>query len=307
MAMASVQLTYAWFPGCVSRGACRELYQSMTRVATALGIELVELKEAACTGAGVISEREPDVADAINTRTFALAQRLGLPLLNNCSTCQGVMSAVQARVHADPHRLQRINEALAEEGLRYDGGLTIKNFLWVLVEDYGLDQLKRLVTRPLSGLRVAPFYGCYILRPVEKLGLDARPERAQYLERVISAVGAEPVDFPGKTRCCGFPILTMNRRNSLAMAGKHLADVQELGADCMVTPCPLCHLNLDAQQPDAARTIRQPLALPILHLPQLVGLALGWSPRELGMQKHIVSTRQIEQRLQPAPVGALGR
>jgi succinate dehydrogenase / fumarate reductase cytochrome b subunit len=305
--MATAALKYAWFPGCVSRGACRELHQSMRHVAAALGIELVELKEAACTGAGVISERQPDVADAINTRTFAMAQQLELPLLNNCSTCQGVMSAVQARVHADPLRLARINEALAEEGLQYTNGLTIKNLLWALIEDYGLDRLKGLVKRPLRGLRVAPFYGCYILRPAEKLGLDERPERGQYLEWVISALGAEPVDFAGKTRCCGFPILTMNRRNSLAMAGKHLADAQDLGADCMVTPCPLCHLNLDAQQPDAAKITRTQLALPILHLPQLIGLALGMSMQELGMQKHVVSVRQIEQKIRQGVAAPVAR
>ncbi|MBI4529905.1 MAG: CoB--CoM heterodisulfide reductase iron-sulfur subunit B family protein [Candidatus Latescibacteria bacterium] len=292
-------MKYAWFPGCVSKGACRELYRSMTAVAGRLGLELVELQEAACTGAGVLSERDPELADTINARTFAMAERLGLPLLNICSTCQGVMSQVNAKLNGDPTYLARVNEALAEEGLAYHGTTEIKNLLWVLVEDIGLERLKGLVTHPLRGLRIAPFYGCYILRPSSLLGFDAYPERGSYLEQIISAVGGEPVDFNGKTKCCGFPILTMNRDTSLSMAGDHLLEAKGRGADCLVTPCPLCHLNLDANQPDAARVKKRSIGLPILHLPQLIGLSMGIQPKALGLNRHIVSTKGITAKVAP--------
>ncbi len=283
----------AFWPGCVSKGACPELYQSITRVAPLLGLELVELYEASCTGAGVLSESNAELADTLNARTFAMAEKLGLPLMNICSTCQGVMSHHRQRLRDDPARLAAVNGLLAEEGLRYSGDVEIKNFLWLLVEDVGLEKLRSLVVRPLAGLRVAPFYGCYILRPTERLGYQERPEREQYLEMITEALGGEPIDYYGKTKCCGFPILTMNRRNSLSMAGDHLLEAKGKGADCMVTPCPLCHLNLDAQQPDAAAIKKTPIGLPVLHLPQLVGLALGVPPQEMRLNRHVVSTGAV--------------
>jgi succinate dehydrogenase / fumarate reductase cytochrome b subunit len=293
-------MKYAFWPGCVSKGACPELYQSMVRVAPELGIELEELYDGNCTGAGVISEHSLETADALNARNFAMAQRLGLPLINICSTCQGVQSMAQQRLRKNPALAAQVNEALAEEGLRYDAeaGLAVKNFLWVLVEDLGLDRLRRMVKKPLSGLKAGPFYGCYILRPEAVLGYDEHPDRDHYLEYVIEAVGATLITYEGQDKCCGFPILTINKKNSLTMAANHLSEAQDEGADCLVTPCPLCHLNLDAQQPDAAKyaTVNG-LEVPILHLPQLIGLALGIDAKELRVDRHVVSTRKVLSRL----------
>jgi succinate dehydrogenase / fumarate reductase cytochrome b subunit len=265
----------------------------MVKASAKLGIELEELYDGNCTGAGVISEREPELADALNARNFALAQKMGLDLINICSTCQGVQSLVQEKLDRDEAYRAKINAQLAEEGLEYTPGLTIKNFMWVLVEDFGLDKLKEQVTRPLAGLRCGPFYGCYILRPSRILGMDEHPERDEYLDRIIEAVGAEPVDYEGKNKCCGFPILTNNRKNSLTQAGTHIAEAKDKGADCLVTPCPLCHLNLDAQQPSAAQVIERELGVPILHLPQLIGLAIGIAPDELRMDRHVVGTQKV--------------
>ncbi|MBI2912853.1 MAG: CoB--CoM heterodisulfide reductase iron-sulfur subunit B family protein [Chloroflexi bacterium] len=289
-------MRYAYWPGCVAKGGCPELYVSMSKVAETLGIELVELHEASCTGFGVLSEQDQELADTLNCRTFAMAEKLGAPLMNICSTCQGVMSAADRRAREDPEYLARINETLAEEGLHYSGNLEIKNFLWVLVEDVGLDALRSKVKRPLTGLRAAPFYGCYILRPSETLGIDGK-KRDTYLEQVIEAVGAEPVDFYGKSKCCGYPIVTMNRTNSLSMAGDHLLEAKEKGADVMVTPCPLCHLNLDGQQPAVEGIKKQRIGLPVIHLPQMVGLALGIPARELRLNRHVVSTAAVAAKI----------
>jgi succinate dehydrogenase / fumarate reductase cytochrome b subunit len=275
----------------------------MIKVSARLGIELDELYDGNCTGAGVISEHEPELADALNARNFALAQQRGLDLINICSTCQGVQSLVQDKLDRDEAYRAHINEKLAEEGLEYEPGLTIKNFMWVLVEDFGLDKLTAQVTRPLTGLRAGPFYGCYILRPSRVLGMAEHPERDSYLDDIIEAVGAQPVDYEGKNKCCGFPILTNNRKNSLTQAGSHIAEAQDQGADCLVTPCPLCHLNLDAQQPSAASVIQRELGLPILHLPQLIGLAIGIEPKELRMDRHVVGTRKVLDKVL-AKVGA---
>jgi succinate dehydrogenase / fumarate reductase cytochrome b subunit len=180
-------------------------------------------------------------------------------------------------------------------------GFTNKNFLWLLVEDYGLDRLADQVVRPLSGLRVGPFYGCYVLRPKHRLGYEEHPERDLYLEQVIEALGGEVVEYDGARKCCGFPVVTMNRETSLRQAGTHVGDALDAGADCLVTPCPLCHLNLDMQQPEAAKVVNRDLGLAVLHLPQLVGLALGATPKELGMNQHIASTKWVEERLTGVP------
>ncbi len=297
------KLKYAWWPGCVAKGAAPELYVSTKLVAERLGIELVELDQATCTGAGVIQEQNPEMADALNVRTFAIAQQMGLPLMNICSTCQGIESMVADKMAKDPEYLAKVNAILADEGLSYTPGLEIKNFLWVLVEDLGLDALKALVKRPMTGVHVGPFYGCYILRPSQILGFDDHPDRDQYLEQVIEAVGASVVDYTGKKKCCGFPILTINRENSLKQTGNHIHEAQDHGADALVSPCPLCHLNLDAQQPAAKAVIKHDIDLPILHLPQMIGLALGIEPKDLRLDHHVVSTKKLLGKLQqPARV-----
>jgi len=285
---------YAFYPGCVAKGACPELKIAAENTAKVLGIELVELKEAACTGAGVISEHEPELADTLNARTFAMAEKLGLPLMNICSTCQGNMSRSNNNMKNDPELLKRINETLAEEGLSYSGNLEIKNFLWVLVEDFGLDKLKAQVKKPLANVKTAPFYGCYIIRPTWELEIDKNQPRHTYLEQVIETCGGTVTDYSGKDKCCGFPIQSMNKKNSFTMTANHLSEAKSEGADCLVTPCPLCHLNLDANQPDVQKYVSgEPLDMPVLHLPQLVGLALGLEAGEVGLHKNIIDTKKI--------------
>ena len=290
-------MKYAFYPGCVARGGTPELYDSTIAVAAKLGIELDEIVGAACTGAGVLQEKGLKLGDTLNARTFAMAERMGLTtILTICSTCQGVMSQANHRLLNDAAYLAEINEELKPEGLEYTGRVVVKHLAWVLVEEVGLEALRPLVVNPLPDLKVAPFYGCYILRPSWALGLDENPGREFYLERIIEACGAEPVNFPGRTKCCGFPILLINEANSTAMVGNHTSSAKEHGADAMVTPCPLCHLNLDGYQPKAAAQRGEKIGLPILHLPQLLGLAFGIAPKELGLQKHIVSAKPILEK-----------
>jgi succinate dehydrogenase / fumarate reductase, cytochrome b subunit len=290
----------AYWPGCVSRGFTPELHGSMAKIAPLLDIELVEIDRGACCGAGVIAEHNQELADTLNARTFALAQQTGAMMMNICSTCQGAQSECQERLDADPDYRAMINSHLEPEGLRYERGgreWVNKNLLWLLVEDLGLDALRETVVRPLEGLRVAPFYGCYIVRPTHRLGYDEFPRRDFYLDDVIEALGGTPVDYAGSHKCCGFPVITMARTTSLRQAGRHLADAIDAGADCLVTPCPLCHLNLDLQQPDAEKYVERSLGIPVLHLPQLLGLALGLEPKELGMDKHVVKTREVQRKV----------
>ena len=286
----------AYWPGCVSRGFTPELHGSMAQVAPMLDIELVELDRANCCGAGVIAEHSQELADTLNARTFALAQAVpGADLMMNiCSTCQGAQSECQERLDANAEYRSFINGTLkVTDGLEYQEGVVNKNFLWVLVEDIGLDHLKTLVKRPLTDLKVGPFYGCYIVRPTARLGIDDANPRDTYLAQVIEALGGTVIDYAGSHKCCGFPIITMNKEASLKQAGTHLGDAVDAEADCLVTPCPLCHLNLDLQQPLAERAVGRDLNMPVLHLPQLVGLALGLTPKELGLQRHVVKPTSV--------------
>ena len=152
-------MKYAFYPGCVARGACPELYEATIAICSKLGIELdtEAMKSASCTGAGVLQEKNQRLGDTLNARNFALASKSGLPLMTICSTCQGTMSQAHDRLKDETYRSE-INEILSEEGLQYKGEVIVKHLLWILVEDIGLENLKSKVATPLEGLRVAPFY-----------------------------------------------------------------------------------------------------------------------------------------------------
>ncbi len=294
-------LKYAYFPGCVAQGACRELYQSTAALTQALGIELIELKKASCCGSGTFKEESQLLEDTVNARNIALAEELNLPLLTHCSTCQGVIGNVDERLkeaqETNPAYLEQINGLLQKESCSpYRGSSEVKHLLWALVGDYGLEALQERVTRKLSNLKCAAFYGCYILRAQKSIPFDD-PYQPESMENVFRAVGATPVYYRGRTQCCGWPLSSYATNQAFKMAGMHIQDAIAAGADCMVTPCPLCHLNLDSRQPEVEKVIERKLGLPVLHLPQLVALALGIEPKQLGLEKHIVSTRPVLEKL----------
>jgi succinate dehydrogenase / fumarate reductase cytochrome b subunit len=219
-----------------------------------------------------------------------MAESKDADLMTICSTCQGVLSNVSYGLGRDQQRLDKVNKTIGDQGYTYGGKTKVKHLLWMLFEDIGIDRIRAAIKHKLTGLKIAPFYGCYILRPAEALGLIERPERKTYLEQLIALLGAEAVEYSGSTKCCGFPMLTFNRDKSLSMAGNHIIEAKDKGADLLVTPCPLCHLNLDGQQPDAARVLKKDIGVPIFHLPQLLGLAFGFSPEELRLNHHVVPT-----------------
>lgn len=294
-------LKYAYFPGCVAQGACRELYQSTQVLSECLGIELIELKKASCCGSGTFKEDSQLLEDTVNARNIALAESLNLPLLTHCSTCQGVIGRVDDRLkgfhESDPAYLDKVNGLLKNEGCSpYRGTTEIKHLLWALVADFGLGELQARVTRQLRGLKCAAFYGCYLLRAQGHLKYDD-PYQPESMENVFRAVGAMPVYYRGRTQCCGWPLSSYAPETSFQMAGNHIEEAIQAGADCLVTPCPLCHLNLDSRQPEVEKVIGRKLGLPVLHLPQLVALALGVEPAKLGLDRHIVSTRPVLEKL----------
>ena len=293
-----MSLKYALYPGCAAKGATPELYQSTMAIIGRLGIEVVELHAASCCGAGVISEADPDVALALNARSFAQAEALGLDVMTICGTCQGIMGAANKRLK-DPTTRERINRMLAQEGITYRGTIQVKHLLWIVVREVGLQRVREQIRVPLSDFKIAPFYGCYILRPSWDLGFDD-PENPTSLEKVIQTAGGEPVAYAGRTKCCGFPIILEKEAIAVAMAGQNMKEAKEEGADFMVTPCPLCHMSLDIYQDRAGQAVNTSLNLPILHLPQLLGLAMGIPAKDLGVSRHFISVdaivRTVEKR-----------
>ncbi|RMH06834.1 MAG: heterodisulfide reductase subunit B [Nitrospirae bacterium] len=285
-------LKYAFYPGCAAKGATPELYQSTMAILAHLGLEVVELEAASCCGAGVLTEKDPEVALTLNARTFAQAERLGLDVMTICGTCQGVMAQANKRLQDDPELRQRVNRLLQEEGLTYEGRVQVKHLLWIVVKEVGLKRLAERSQFPLADIRIAPFYGCYILRPSWLLGFDD-PEHPTSLEKVIRAVGAEPVMYSGRTKCCGFPVILEREAVALAMNGNNLKEAKEEGADCLVTPCPLCHMSLDIYQERAGHAVRANFNLPILHLPQLIGLAMGIPAQQLGTARHLIPVESL--------------
>lgn len=299
--MSSKPLQYAYFPGCVAQGACRELYQSTNALTQALGIELIELKKAACCGSGTYKEDSQLLEDTVNARNIALAESLNLPLLTHCSTCQGVIAHVDERLKEAQQKntvyLEQINGFLAKEHCSpYQGTTEVKHLLWALVADYGLDRLQEQVTRKLTGLNCAAFYGCYLLRAQKSLPYD-NSFQPESMENVFRTVGANPIYYRGRTQCCGWPLSSYATTQSFQMAGTHIQEAIDAGADCLVTPCPLCHLNLDSRQPEVEKVVGKQLGLPVLHLPQLVALAVGIAPDKLGLQRHVISTKPVLEKL----------
>lgn len=287
------ELKYAYYPGCVAKGACQELHASTTAIAKVLGIELVELHKASCCGSGTFKETDELMEDTVNARNIALAEEMNLPVMTQCSTCQGVLGRVNDKLKfGDEKRRDRVNEFLGEQGHHYRGTTEVLHLLWILIRDYGLDRLKQKMKRSLSPLKCASFYGCYLLRAQTVTRFDD-PYKPESLENVFRTLGATPIYYEGRVQCCGWPISSYATNASFSMAGRHLSAAIDAGADCIVTPCPLCHLNLDSRQPEVEKVIGRKLDIPILHLPQLIGLALGIDPVTLGLNRHIVSTTPV--------------
>jgi succinate dehydrogenase / fumarate reductase, cytochrome b subunit len=285
-------MRFAYYPGCSARSTCAELNEATHRVAAKLGLELTELASATCTGARELRAIDPVSFFTLNLRILALAEREGLPLMTICNTCTLNLLDAHATFVNDPELASKVNAALSDEGLSYSGQTRITHFLWLLYEDIGIERLRELVVRPLNGLTVAAFYGCHITRPPQRYGfVDSRNNVA--LERLAELLGCQPIDYSGRTECCGFHTAAHDERVAIKLTGQHIKSARSGGANAMVTPCPLCHTVLDGFQREIEKDMGEKLNMPVLHLPQLVGLALGLSPKELRVDRHMVSPQAI--------------
>jgi len=289
----------AYYPGCVAKESGRELDLSTRWVCRALGVELVDFAKFSCCGSGFIDEANETLNVAINARNIAIAEAAGLDLMTVCSTCQGMLTLAKLRMN-DATVRAKVEGALRPLGITYRGTAKVSHLLRVLVEDVGLAAIKSKVRRPLSGVKVGAFYGCHLLRPADEMQWES-PEEPHSFEDLLTVLGAEPVFYRGRVMCCGFPVQFVKQETAGRVAGRQILDAKAHGADAMATPCPLCHISLDAYQKPASKLVNHPLDMPVFHLPQLVGLALGAAPEELGLSRHLVSTEPVLAKLPAAP------
>lgn len=290
-------MKYGFFPGCVLEGASKEDYLATVAVAQKLGIELIELPGWTCCGASHVQDINPLVTLSTNARNIALAESLNLDILTVCNTCTLMLREAKEELDGNAAKKAQVNEILKEADMEYKGTSEVTHFLWVLIRDYGLENLKKKVVKPLRGLRVAEYYGCHILRPQETMGFEDF-QIPSSLSDLISAIGATPINFSRKLDCCGFHAVYPAHDSVMQMTGSINRDAVNEGADCVVTPCPLCQMQLDMFQQEARQTVPMSKDMPILHMSQLVGLALGIKPEEMGMPKrHLTSTQEVEKFL----------
>jgi len=288
----------AYYKGCLASLSAKELDIATQALAPRLGIEIDELESVTCCGAGDIHEAEPDYYLHLNARILAYAEQTGAKVLMTiCNVCTLNLRQADLQLKGDEALRERVNRNLAGVGApAYNGGVDVKHFLWLVSEGDGYERLKEVAHKGLKGLRIAPFYGCQILRPSKLLGHDD-PDNPTSLERIIEACGGEAVDYPAKIKCCGFPIIQAREEVALGELIQPIEQATEAGADAIVTPCPLCHLSLDAWQQKLEKQTGKRYDVPIFHLAQLIGVAAGLEESELKFKRHVVSMRPALEKL----------
>jgi len=286
-------MKYAYYLSCINESLTKELDRSLECWKNDLGIVLVKLEAGTCCGGSNFDFVNPDLCLVNNARNIALAEQLDLDLVTSCNTCLLGIRHAKTILDGSEEKRKYVNRYLEKESLEYKGTSEVKHLLWVLNEDYGLDRLAEKVVKPLTGLKLAPFYGCHILRPSALMGVD-NPNAPKSLDLLLETLGAETVEYKSKNRCCGFHTLLVAEEQSLDICGGAVQDGIDSGADFIVTPCPLCHTSLDSYQKKALSKQNRNDSIPILHLSQVVGLALGYSSKELGIDRHIVSESVLQ-------------
>jgi heterodisulfide reductase subunit B len=268
----------------------RAYHVSAVETARALGVELRELEDWNCCGATAYFHIDELLAYTLCARNLAMAERTGLDLVAPCAGCFKNLHAATAHLRDDPDLADHINDALRSDDLHVTGTGRVRHLIEVFVEDVGIGTIRSRVRIPLTGLRVAPYYGCQVVRP-QKAGEAA--ERVRFFEDLLEAVGATPVAFPARLRCCGGSLIATQRTTALALVHDVLASASALGAQLIATLCPLCQINLECYQPQARRAGPPLPAVPVLYFTQILGVALGIPPKRLGIGRELVRADRV--------------
>jgi len=281
---------YAYYPGCSLESLAMSYHLSTIETARELGLELKEIPDWNCCGATAYFHADELLAYTLVARNLAKAEGMGLDFVAPCSGCYKNAYFTNAYLQEDPDLADHINFALQADNLHLDGTLKVRHLIEVFIEDVGFEKIEETVSRPLNGLRVAPYYGCQLVRPRKN---SEEIENPQFFEELMSAIGAEPVEYATKTRCCGGSLIITNRKAALDMVYRLLQDAADRSADVIATICPLCNVNLELYQRQINREYKTDFSIPVMYFTQLLGLALGIAPGRLGIGKEVVSAAPL--------------
>ena len=282
-------LKYAYYPGCSLESTGIEYNNSTKIVAKHLGVELEEIPDWNCCGAVAAGSTSKLLAIALPARTLALAEKQGLDIAVPCAACFNNMKVTQYEVRQSKEMSKTVNEVIDME---YKGENEIKTLLEVLVDDVGIDKVKESVTRSLAGLKVASYYGCLLVRPPKVACFDD-PENPMSMDRLVEALGGEAVDWSYKVECCGAAYSSCKPEVANPMSRDILRNAKLNGADCILVACPLCFMNLDMRQKAIGQSDNTDYQLPIFYFTELMGLAFGYSAKELFLNKHFVNSAKL--------------
>jgi heterodisulfide reductase subunit B len=281
---------YTYFPGCSSGHGGAKAYDLSTRAAAkSLDTELVELENWNCCGSTPYTSVDELAAYCCSARNLALAEKIGFDLVTPCSACFVLLTKTNNALMEYPELRAQVKEALAAGNLKYNGTVKVRHLLDVFANDVGYDKIKSQVKKSLSGLKVAPYYGCQIVRPGPSFD---HPEFPKSLDGLVNSLGAEAVSFPLKARCCGGSLIISEEDVALDLLYKLFKSASSNGAQCIVTVCPLCQTNLDVYQGKVNQKFKTEFNIPVLFFTQLMGVAFGINSSDLGMKKCIVSAEK---------------
>lgn len=292
-------MRYAYYPGCSLEGGSNAYDASVRRVCEALDVDLEEINDWNCCGATEYFTQDRLAATCLIARNLALVGGDHQQVVAPCAACYLNLKKADAAMREDQATRDDVNEALAAGGLHYDPGrVGVRHLLEVLYDDVGEDSIRRKVVRPLGGLRVAPYYGCQIVRPMA--GVDD-PEHPTHMDEMLGWLDAEVIDYPVKAHCCGGHMTQISEPQALELIRRLLDSARRYEADVIACVCPMCQLNLDLYQGRVNNFFNENFQIPIVYLTQLVGVAMGFAEGDLGFGKEIVPAYPtIEFRLAQA-------
>lgn len=288
-------MKYLYYPGCSLRCTGRSYEESLLAVFDLLNIDYVELNDWNCCGATAYMAIDETKAFAIASRNLALAEEQfknekEINVIAPCSACYMVLLKTQNYLNQNPDEMSRIQFALKESGLKYEGKVKIRHPLDVLVNDLGIAEITKAVKFPLKGMRIASYYGCQTVRPIATFDDPRNPES---MDKLVKAIGAEPVDWPLKTRCCGASLTGTVEVVGLPLCHSIIFEAMKQRADVIATACSLCQFNLECYQKSINKKYKQSLHMVVMYFSQLLGLALGLTTKELGMNRLFVQPESI--------------
>lgn len=282
---------YLLFLGCAIPYRLPSYEISARKVLDKLGVELVEMPEFNCCGFP-LDPVNHDMMLTLAARNLCLAEQQNLNIMTLCNGCFGILNHVNKELKEDKEVKEKVNGYLKEIGMEFKGTITVKHLIHVLAEDVGFEKIKETVQKPLNQLCVAQHSGCHVVRPAKYIGFED-PENPTTLKKLIQVTGAKCLDYMDETECCGAPIVGVNDKIPLQLAREKLGHVGAVGAQAMITVCPYCHIMYDLNQPRMERTFNEKIGIPVLHYPQLLGLAMGIAPEELALKDLRVNAAEI--------------